>query len=229
MSLLDSRKQSIHKAQALAQVSSLHSTYLPCIKSLEISAFAVHCHCPCPCRHHKIFLSPKFQCFQIHIESQSTFSPVFPMARKVDYEMRRRVEERLIGEECKQWMKNVPQLYNLVITQLIEWPSITVEWLPDRQEPSGKDYAVQTVVLGTQTMNNEPNYLLLVQVELPLGDEDSEEEEGDSKDEGKEEEKEADEDEYDDDAGRYEDDDGDDDGDDGSPKIIITTAANRKV
>lgn len=149
------------------------------------------------------------------------------MARKGDSELRRRTEEKLIGEEYKQWMQNAPQLYNLVITQLIEWPSITVEWLPNRQEPSGKDYAVQTVVLGTQTMNNEPNYLLLAQVELPLEDEDSEEEEEDFKVkvEGEEEEKEADEDEYDDDAGRYE----DEADDDGRPKIMLTTAANRKV
>ncbi|KAF0919771.1 hypothetical protein E2562_031467 [Oryza meyeriana var. granulata] len=45
-----------------------------------------------------------------------------------------------------------------------------VEWLPDRAEPAGKDHSVQEMVLGTHTSDNEPNYLMLVQVQLLLDD-----------------------------------------------------------
>ena len=42
------------------------------------------------------------------------------------------VEERLVNEEYKIWKKNTPFLYDLVVTHALEWPSLTVEWLPVR-------------------------------------------------------------------------------------------------
>ncbi|GLT31374.1 hypothetical protein SLA2020_061160 [Shorea laevis] len=89
---------------------------------------------------------------------------------KDEEEMRGEIEERLINEEYKIWKKNTPFLYDLVITHALEWPSLTVEWLPDRDEPPGKDYSVQKMILGTHTSENEPNYLMLAQVQLPLQD-----------------------------------------------------------
>ncbi|KAM7260397.1 hypothetical protein ACFE04_016138 [Oxalis oulophora] len=89
---------------------------------------------------------------------------------KDEEEMRGEIEERLINEEYKIWKKNTPFLYDLVITHALEWPSLTVEWLPDREEPPGKDYSVQKMILGTHTSENEPNYLMLAQVQLPLDD-----------------------------------------------------------
>lgn len=92
-----------------------------------------------------------------------------PMGKDED-EMRGEIEERLKNEEYKIWKKNTPFLYDLVITHALEWPSLTVEWLPDRDEPPGKDYSVQKMILGTHTSENEPNYLMLAQVQLPLED-----------------------------------------------------------
>ncbi|KAM7470400.1 hypothetical protein LguiA_008583 [Lonicera macranthoides] len=89
---------------------------------------------------------------------------------KDEDEMRGEIEERLINEEYKIWKKNTPFLYDLVITHALEWPSLTVEWLPDREEPPEKDYSVQKMILGTHTSENEPNYLMLAQVQLPLED-----------------------------------------------------------
>lgn len=89
---------------------------------------------------------------------------------KDDEEMRAEIEERLINEEYKIWKKNTPFLYDLVVTHALEWPSLTVQWLPDRDEPAGKDYSVQKMVLGTHTSDNEPNYLMLAQVQLPVED-----------------------------------------------------------
>ena len=89
---------------------------------------------------------------------------------KDDDEMRGEMEERLVNEEYKIWKKNTPFLYDLVVTHALEWPSLTVEWLPDRHEPPGKDYSVQKMILGTHTSEDEPNYLMLAQVQLPLED-----------------------------------------------------------
>ncbi|GMP59244.1 hypothetical protein CsSME_00022607 [Camellia sinensis var. sinensis] len=61
---------------------------------------------------------------------------------KDDNEMREEIDERLVNEEYKIWKKNTPFLYDLVITHVLEWPSLTVEWLPNREEPPGKDYSL---------------------------------------------------------------------------------------
>lgn len=39
-------------------------------------------------------------------------------------------EEIKIKEEHKIWKRNCPFLYELLISQALEWPSLTVEWLP---------------------------------------------------------------------------------------------------
>ena len=41
------------------------------------------------------------------------------------------VEERVINEEYKIWKKNTPFLYDLVMTRALQWPSLTVQWLPE--------------------------------------------------------------------------------------------------
>ncbi|XP_072950974.1 histone-binding protein MSI1-like [Typha angustifolia] len=89
---------------------------------------------------------------------------------KDDDELRRETEERTINEEYKIWKKNTPFLYDLVITHALEWPSLTVQWLPGHEEPAGKDYAVYKMVLGTHTADDEPNHLMLAEVQIPKED-----------------------------------------------------------
>ena len=79
------------------------------------------------------------------------------------------VEERVINEEYKIWKKNTPFLYDLVMTHALEWPSLTVQWLPDVTRPEGKDYAVHRLILGTHT-SDEQNHLLIASVQLPNED-----------------------------------------------------------
>jgi hypothetical protein len=38
---------------------------------------------------------------------------------------------RTINEEYKIWKKNTPFLYDLVMTHVLDWPSLTVQFLPD--------------------------------------------------------------------------------------------------
>lgn len=40
-----------------------------------------------------------------------------------------------MNEEYKIWKKNTPFLYELVVTHALEWPSLTVQWLPVRSLP----------------------------------------------------------------------------------------------
>lgn len=42
-------------------------------------------------------------------------------------------EDRVINEEYKIWKKNAPFLYDLVLSRALEWPSLTVEWFPDKK------------------------------------------------------------------------------------------------
>lgn len=100
-----------------------------------------------------------------------------------------------MNEEYKIWKKNTPFLYELVVTHALEWPSLTVQWLPVnampatptavcteagfaciyrgcpaasqmRQEFPGKEYSTQKLVLGTHTSDNEQNYLMLADVQV---------------------------------------------------------------
>ncbi|ORY48532.1 WD40 repeat-like protein [Rhizoclosmatium globosum] len=80
------------------------------------------------------------------------------------------VEEKTINEEYKVWKKNSPFLYDLVVTHALEWPSLTVQWLPDIERPEGKDYTVQRLLLGTHTSDGEQNYLQFATVQLPKDD-----------------------------------------------------------
>lgn len=78
------------------------------------------------------------------------------------------VDMKLINEEYKIWKKNTPFLYDVVMTHALEWPSLTVQWLPDKVCPPGKDHSIQRMILGTHTSNNENNFLMIAEVRLPL-------------------------------------------------------------
>lgn len=76
-------------------------------------------------------------------------------------------ENQIINEEYKIWKKNAPFLYDLVISHELEWPSLTIEWLPKRDSVPETDYAIHKLILGTNTSEKEPNYLMLAKVRLP--------------------------------------------------------------
>lgn len=74
-------------------------------------------------------------------------------------------------EEYKIWKKNSPFFYDTLYSHALTWPSLTVEWMPNRVIPYGgtsSDHTVQKLVLGTHTSNDEQNYLQIVTVKLPL-------------------------------------------------------------
>lgn len=82
----------------------------------------------------------------------------------------RLVELKLINEEYKIWKKNAPFLYDIVMSHTLEWPSLTVQWLPDKVLVPGKDFSLQRLILGTHTSGGEHNHLMIAEVRLPLAE-----------------------------------------------------------
>jgi histone-binding protein RBBP4 len=81
------------------------------------------------------------------------------------------LEERLIDAEYKIWKKNTPYLYDFVLTHSLEWPSLTVQFLPISRRLSPR--AVQhELLLGTHTGAGEQNHLMVATCVLPNDDND---------------------------------------------------------
>uniref|UniRef100_A0A915MKB1 Probable histone-binding protein lin-53 n=2 Tax=Meloidogyne TaxID=189290 RepID=A0A915MKB1_MELJA len=80
------------------------------------------------------------------------------------------MEERIINEEYKIWKKNCPFLYDMVMTHALEWPSLTVQWLPDVKRVDGDDYTTHRLILGTHTSDEQQNHLVIAKLILPTED-----------------------------------------------------------
>lgn len=81
-------------------------------------------------------------------------------------------EDEEIQEEYKVWKKNSPFLYDLVMTYSLDWPSLTVQWLPlpegnKSNNNSGSTTTQHRLVLGTQCDGADQNYLMIADVLLP--------------------------------------------------------------
>jgi histone-binding protein RBBP4 len=105
------------------------------------------------------------------------------------------LEERLIENEYKIWKKSKPKidsislipssssyfklllllntdtpyLYDFVMTHSQEWPSLTIEWLPTVRHINDS-VSEHSLLLGTHTTGNEPNYLMVAVSGLPRGE-----------------------------------------------------------
>jgi WD40 repeat protein len=88
--------------------------------------------------------------------------------------------ERQIDSEYKIWKKNTPFLYDFVLTHGLEWPSLTVEWLPTVTpvrsttttggSSGGPNSAggceIHQLLIGTHTAG-EQNHLMIATSVLP--------------------------------------------------------------
>jgi len=77
------------------------------------------------------------------------------------------IENYQINEDYKVWKKNAPHLYDLALTHVFDWPSLTCQWLPLKDSPQDADYSIHKLVLGTHTSDQEPNFLMIAKVRLP--------------------------------------------------------------
>lgn len=76
-------------------------------------------------------------------------------------------ESHILNDESKVWKKNAPFLYDCCITHILEWPSLTVQWLPLNDTSDESKFIRNKMVIGTQTSGGESNYLMIAQVRLP--------------------------------------------------------------
>ncbi|BAS99999.1 Os07g0139700 [Oryza sativa Japonica Group] len=74
------------------------------------------------------------------LSSTSSTSPPPPATRSSAEEM----------EEHQNWKKNALVLYDLVISQPLEWPSLTVQWLPSHSRSPDSTLSYR-LILGTHT------------------------------------------------------------------------------
>jgi histone-binding protein RBBP4 len=49
------------------------------------------------------------------------------------------MEQQKILEEYKIWKKNSPFLYDTLYSHALTWPSLTVQWMPNRIVPLGSN------------------------------------------------------------------------------------------
>ncbi|XP_057456540.1 WD-40 repeat-containing protein MSI2-like [Lotus japonicus] len=77
--------------------------------------------------------------------------------------------EAEVEEEFSVWKKNTPLLYDFFISHPLVWPSLTVQWLPSTPQPhSNSSFNLHSILLATHTADDEPNFLMLGQVTLPV-------------------------------------------------------------
>ncbi|KJE92778.1 retinoblastoma binding protein 7, variant [Capsaspora owczarzaki ATCC 30864] len=77
--------------------------------------------------------------------------------------------DKTINEEFKLWKRTVPFLYSLMVSSALDWPSLTVQWLPDVDRTADNAYSTHRLLFGTHT-EGEPNHLVVVKVKIPTDD-----------------------------------------------------------
>ncbi|KEP65553.1 UNVERIFIED_CONTAM: RbAp46 [Hammondia hammondi] len=86
---------------------------------------------------------------------------------KEDEEEGDRNDPAVIAEEFNNWKVNTKVLYDLVMNYTLEWPSLTVQWLPGLTTGTGAATVSQRLLIGTHTSGGDGNSLLVLQVSLP--------------------------------------------------------------
>ncbi|KAH8742152.1 hypothetical protein FG386_003479 [Cryptosporidium ryanae] len=82
------------------------------------------------------------------------------------------VESTLPGSSATEdeghyyWRKNCPYLYDTMLSYTLEWPTLTLDWLPNSYKSPDGSYSVHKIVYGTHTSGQEPNYLVIAEVHL---------------------------------------------------------------
>ena len=85
-----------------------------------------------------------------------------------EQELGEEFDEQVINDEYKTWKKNSPYLYDLMISRALQWPSLTVDWLPNKDWVG--DYSVQKIAIGTHTNRSEQDMIRICNVKIPIDD-----------------------------------------------------------
>lgn len=75
------------------------------------------------------------------------------------------VKDQIINEEYKIWKYNYKYLYDNIIISPLEWPSLTVSYIP--HVSSQNNIESQSFILGTHAPPTEQNFLMLCNIKFP--------------------------------------------------------------
>lgn len=77
-------------------------------------------------------------------------------------------------ERYRIWKKNCQFLYDLIITNRLEWPSITVQWCHSKQTKTNpynnREYSTDKLLFGTHVDENNQNHLIVATQHTPIID-----------------------------------------------------------
>ena len=65
------------------------------------------------------------------------------------------------------WKKNAPLYYDLALTHILEWPSLTCQYLPVFEDSDSNPIQYQKLILGTQNPESNGNFLYVAKTRLP--------------------------------------------------------------
>ena len=88
-------------------------------------------------------------------------------------------DETRWNREYALWKKTTAYLYDNVLVHALEWPSLTVQWLPGARPSAGgaaEDWTTHSLLLATHSSGSDVDRLFVVEARLP--DDDSLEEAG---------------------------------------------------
>ncbi|CAL2030738.1 hypothetical protein CAEBREN_05733 [Caenorhabditis brenneri] len=73
-----------------------------------------------------------------------------------------------ISREQRVWKKNVPYLYDTVVTKELDWPTLTVQWMPDVTKTENSDTSVHRMIMGTHTSDDVQNHLMISKFSITI-------------------------------------------------------------
>lgn len=77
------------------------------------------------------------------------------------------LKEKIVNEEFKIWKKTVPLLYDTIHTHALDFPSLSIQWLPDYTVSENKNTISVKFLFGTNTSQHSQDYLKLGSLNLP--------------------------------------------------------------
>lgn len=77
------------------------------------------------------------------------------------------IREKAINEEFKIWKKTVPLLYNVIHTHAMQWPLLTVDFLPKYEYSEDKQTISVSFMTGTNTSLGGADSIKLSSLSLP--------------------------------------------------------------
>ncbi|EEA05047.1 uncharacterized protein CMU_041170 [Cryptosporidium muris RN66] len=69
-------------------------------------------------------------------------------------------------DEFYFWRRNCPYLYDSMLSYTLEWPTLTLDWLPNSYKSADGTYSVHKIIFGTHTNGEDQNHLIVAEVHL---------------------------------------------------------------